>query len=378
MSINAHRQSVGRLLRFTVVLIFSFLLGHGGSTFAQGPVCGNYDGCDPVILKVRGVVRDNLGNPINGAVVTATENRRRDVGAVEFFNHCGEGLHLASLIQSGTSLSGTNFDPGSYEILFIVCAEDNNDFAADFDVCVSAPGFQDACLVATFDGDSDREGLDFDLLPTGKSDLNEAAPAKGLPAGPCGAYDDCNMVLLKVRGFITAMEGGAPITNAVVTGTLTASNDINAIQFYAHCGNGTHNLKTETTSTSTSSSSVQAGFYELLFAICGEDNNDVLPDEFDVDVDVLVSAPGFEDQLIPASFDEEDDRDDRDFALVAVTVPTETFTPIPTETFTPTPTQTQAVVLPTALNPNADVDGDGRIDHNDMLEVLNNWYRVVE
>ena len=34
-------------------------------------------------------------------------------------------------------------------------------------------------------------------------------------------------------------------------------------------------------------------------------------------------------------------------------------------------------ILPTALNPDADVNGDNLIDVNDLLDVMRNWYHVV-
>ena len=33
--------------------------------------------------------------------------------------------------------------------------------------------------------------------------------------------------------------------------------------------------------------------------------------------------------------------------------------------------------VPTALNPNADVNGDNIVNASDLLEVMNNWHRVV-
>ena len=33
--------------------------------------------------------------------------------------------------------------------------------------------------------------------------------------------------------------------------------------------------------------------------------------------------------------------------------------------------------IPTALNPNADVNGDNIIDASDLLQVMENWYRIV-
>ena len=332
-------------------------------------VCGNYDGCDPVILKVRGTITDLGGVPITTAKITATENRRRDVSSIEFFEHCGNGLHLTQETTTASSLSSSSQDPGFYELLLIVCADDKGDFAADFDVCVEAPGFQSACLLAEFDNSDDREGLDFMLTPSPKGSDEETLEEKGLPAGDCGGYDDCAMALLKVRGIVRDTNG-TPISNAVVTGILNQSNDINAIQFYDHCSEGQHALRIEKTSVSQSGDSTQAGFYELLFSVCVEDNNDILPDEFDVDIDVCVTAPGFEGQCTVAGFDEEDDRDDRDFALVAVVGPTETPTPSPTATLT-------EVTLPTAINPNADVNDDGVINHKDLLILLENWLRVV-
>ena len=360
------------MFRFLITFVFS-VATLGQSAFGQPAVCGNYDGCEPEILTVRGIVRDNLGTPLDGVVVTGTENRRRDLGAVEFFTHCGNSLHIASNVESGTSLSGSNPNPGSYELLFIVCADDRNDFAADFDICIDTPGYASACIVTTFDQGDDSEDRDFSLEPSAKGGPAAKVSEKGLPAGPCGSYDDCNMVLLKVRGNITAADGGAPVTNAVVTGTLTSSDNINAIQFYSHCGNGTHSLQSDPASTSTSSSSTQSGFYELLYLVCVEDSNDVLPDEFSVNTEIRVTAEGFEEGTGMAGFNEEDDRADRNIMLVAATVPTATPTPSPMET--PTPTMMSA---PTALNPAADVDGSGRIDHEDLLEILENWYRVVQ
>ena len=58
-------------------------------------------------------------------------------------------------------------------------------------------------------------------------------------------------------------------------------------------------------------------------------------------------------------------------ALVAVVGPTETPTPSPTATLT-------EVTLPTAINPNADVNDDGVINHKDLLILLENWLRVVQ
>ena len=33
--------------------------------------------------------------------------------------------------------------------------------------------------------------------------------------------------------------------------------------------------------------------------------------------------------------------------------------------------------IPTALNPNADVNGDNIIDTRDVLEIMQNWYHIV-
>lgn len=44
---------------------------------------------------------------------------------------------------------------------------------------------------------------------------------------------------------------------------------------------------------------------------------------------------------------------------------------------TPTPTQPGETPVPTALNPAADVNRDGAIDALDMIEVLENWHRIV-
>ena len=369
-----------KMMRHNVLRFFALwlgvMIGYENPVQGQDPVCGDYDGCDPVILKVRGTVGDMVGTPIVGAQITATENRRRNVNSIEFFNHCGEGLHRASEVTSGTSASAAGDNAGSYELLFVVCADDSNDFAADFDICVEASGLQSTCLTATFDGDDDRDEIVFNLPSSSKNPGpigTELLDVKNLPEGDCGDYDDCSMTLLKVRGRVQD-SGGAPIVNAEVTGVLTQSNDVNAVQFYSHCSDGFHSLNLEGISSSTSGSSAEAGFYELLFAVCGEDNNDVLPDEFDADFEITASAPGFESQTTTASFDEEDDRDDRDFTLVGgVVQPTATPTESPTATPTVGPSE-----IPTALNPAADVDGSGRIDHEDLLEVLNNWFRMVE
>lgn len=354
-------------------IILALLLGAICGLDGQAqPVCGDFDGCDPVILKVRGIVRDNGGTPLPGILVQATENRRRDVNAIDFFTHCGGDLHEVNAAVESTAVSVESPTPGFYELLFVVCAQDRNDFAADFDVCISAPGYVPVCLLAAFDDNNRQETLDFNLVPTGKQNLMVpvAHLEKGLPAGDCGNYGDCNMVLLKVRGTITDTSQN-PINNAHVTSVLTGSNDIDAIQFYAHCGNGTHALQSEKISISDSGDSTTPGFYELLFAICGEDNNDVLPDEFDVDVQLTIEAPGFETQIVNASFDEESDRKDRDVSLVGGVVPTPTSTQA-------VPTATPTVgASPTALNPAADIDGSGLIDHKDLLEVLRNWYHIV-
>jgi hypothetical protein len=337
-------------------------------------VCADYTGCDPVILKVRGYVRNSGGTPITNAVVTGTENRRRDVNAIEFFDHCGLGLHSAVEAAAGISDTVSSNDPGFYELTFIVCAEDRGDFAADFDVCVTAPGFQGQCLVATFDNSDDRDDIDFTLLQPGKVETpgDLAAGSANLKDTPvCGDYGGCKMVLLKVEGNIRT-SGGTPIVNAVVTGTENGRDNVNAIQFYNHCGNRAHYLLAEQTSTSTSGSTDQNGYYELLFSVCAEDDGGVLGNEFDADFDICVSAEGFQEQCLIATFDEDDDRETRDFNLDPVAGPTETPTVVgPTETPTPMP-------RPTALDPNADVNNDGVIDSKDLLKVLENWYRIVQ
>jgi hypothetical protein len=347
--------------------VFCPLLILSASVWSQPLPCGDYDDCDQVILKVRGIVRDSGGTPVDGAVVTGTENRRDEVGSIEFFEHCGSGLHTASGITSSTSLTGSNGEPGSYELLFIVCSQDLLDYAADFDICASAPGFTNACSVSEFDEGDDRDDLDLVLFP-GKSS-GEDSTEKGLPSGRCDSYDDCEMQLLKVRGFIRDGQGTA-ITNATVIGVMTSHSDINALQFYTHCGNGMHYIQTVESSISNSGGSAEAGFYELQFAVCAEDN---FPPEFNLDVQVQVSAPGFEPQTVEATFDEDDDRDDRDFTLVGTTVD-----PTATPTSTPgmeTPTMTPAA---TAANPAADIDGSGRIDAEDLIILLENWYAIVE
>ncbi len=343
-----------------------------GSPIEGQMVCGDYGGCDLVILKVRGTITDGGGTPITTAVATGTENRLRNINVVEFFAYCEGDLHVAQMVASSTSLSSEIQNPGFYELLFIVCAEDKGDFAADFDVCIQAPGFEPACMVATFDDGDDREGLDFTLVPSPKiSPVVGGSDEKGLPPGDCGDYDHCAMALLKVRGSVQDASGIA-LNNAEVTGVLTQIDNVNAIQFYEHCGDGRHTLHTKEVSLSGSGTSQEDGSFELLFSVCVEDSNDVLPDEFDVDLNICASAPGFQGQCLPVNFNEDDDRDDRTFMLVPIVgVPTATPTSSPTET-------TTATVAPTAENPAADINNDGVINHKDTLILLENWLRIVE
>lgn len=74
-----------------------------------------------------------------------------------------------------------------------------------------------------------------------------------------------------------------------------------------------------------------------------------------------------------ARFDESSGRQRLDFFLTAGADPAENLT----LTQSPTPIPTESA-LPTALNPDADIDGSGRIDQTDLLGVLNNWYRIIE
>ncbi|MCA9411811.1 MAG: hypothetical protein KC944_11425 [Candidatus Omnitrophica bacterium] len=359
--------------KFLASILFTVAaMGVTGFQSAYGQEgCEDYKGCEPVILKARGEVQDLQGNPIIGATVIGTENRRRDVNAIEFFEHCDEGFHLAREIASSTSTSGGPSNDGSFELLFIVCAQDRNDFAADFDVCVQAPGFQSACFIAEFDGGADRRNIQFNLVPS--KDFDETSPldsAKGAANVVCGDYKDCEMKILKVRGVVQDASG-SPLTSALVTGVVNQSNHINAIQFYQHCNDGNHSVHTLQESVSDSGSSQEPGSFELLFSVCVEDSNDILPDDFDVDLDICATAPGYEMECLPSNLNEDDDRDDRTFRLVPVSGgPTET----PTPTVSPTPTGTG---LPVADNPKADVVEDGIINHKDVLEVLRNWDRTV-
>jgi hypothetical protein len=121
-------------------------------------------------------------------------------------------------------------------------------------------------------------------------------------------------------------------------------------------------------SESTSDSSLNAGFYELQFAVCAEEG-DIFGIEFTADFEIRVAAPGFQVAVVQASFDEGDDRDDRNVTLQPNLDPT----PTPTMILEATPSP-----IPTALNANADVDGNGVIDHEDLLVVIANWYHVVQ
>lgn len=357
-------NTFSHFLVFVSVGVWSMFL----SDFARSKpiLCGDYGGCEQVILKVRGNVRDQGGLPVLGAAVIGTENRRRDVNAIEFFEHCGMGLHRAQDSESSTSTTTADPSQGFYELQFIVCADNPLDFAADFDVCVAADGFTPVCLVATFDAGDVRETLDF-TLSGAKQIVSDAPQLKGLPAGSCGDYDDCEMVLLKARGTISDTLG-FPLSNATVTGSLVSAGNLGAVQFYSHCGDGFHGPRSVEISESTSDSSLNAGFYELQFAVCAEEG-DIFGIEFTADFEIRVAAPGFQVAVVQASFDEGDDRDDRNVTLQPNLDPT----PTPTMILEATPSP-----IPTALNANADVDGNGVIDHEDLLVVIANWYHVVQ
>ena len=104
----------------------------------------------------------------------------------------------------------------------------------------------------------------------------------------------------------------------------------------------------------------------------------VATDPFDADFDVCVAAPGYESKCVKSRFDENSNRHRLDIVLTAGSGPTET----PTTTITPTqemPTEVPTLTaIGTALNPNADIDRSGRIDHAYLIEVMNNWFRNVE
>jgi len=349
------------------------------SQIAAAQDCGDYGGCEMVQLKVNGVVRDGVGTPITNATITGVTLQSDNVNAVEYYEHCGNRAHKTRTEDMSVSTSGSTNETGFYELLFIICADDKGDFGIDYEITIEAPGFQSQTIPDRLSDDDFDDEIDVTMVAQkGNTIVTPSSETISKGAVDCGDYTGCAMSVLKVRGYIRD-ESQNPITNAQVVAVETNRDGVNAIQFYNGCGDGFHEQSIEAMSTSDSNSfGADPGFYEVIFAVCRDDGKGLFP-EWDADFSVTVTAPGFQMQSLPAEFDQDDDRDDRDFILVAGAGPTNTPTETPTmEAPTATPTETAVVGPPTALNPNADIDGSGRIDHADLLEVLKNWYHIVE
>ena len=179
-----------------------------------------------------------------------------------------------------------------------------------------------------------------------------------------------------VGGKVTEQDGVTPIAGALVTATYLDDEGIGDIAYYDFIADPPHyvpNFGTESHCTT--------GPDGVIHLRIDVDANNVF---WDADFNICVTREGYQSQCLSVGFDNSDHEENRFFFLVPNQAGTPTFTPtlIATETptFTTIPTATPTnipVGEPTAVHPELDVDGDGRIGAGDLLLLLADWMRPI-
>ncbi len=181
---------------------------------------------------------------------------------------------------------------------------------------------------------------------------------------------------LYVGGLVTEQDGVTPIAGALVTATYLDDEGIGNIAYYDFTADPPHytpNFGTESHCTT--------GPDGVIHLRIDVDANNVF---WDADFNICVTREGYQSQCLSVGFDNSDNEENRFFFLVPDQAGTPTFTPtlVPTETptFTTIPTATATTIPvgePTAVHPELDVDGDGRIGPGDLLLLLADWMRPI-
>ncbi|MBK7495893.1 MAG: hypothetical protein IPI28_11045 [Candidatus Omnitrophica bacterium] len=197
----------------------------------------------------------------------------------------------------------------------------------------------------------------------------------------CGLWD------VYVQGYVTNKNGYARVPGALIRGTLLNSRDIDFVYYFDHYSyiypGFSYYIHYPNYTNESRAISDAFGFYQLRFHVCTDDWGD-----WSANFTLCSEKQGFKNSCIYASFNENDDFDERSFILEAEAVATPTPTPLPTTTVTPTATVTATPTLaptatptrtpthsgiPPASHPQLDVDQDGEIGPGDLLLLLNDW-----
>ncbi len=207
----------------------------------------------------------------------------------------------------------------------------------------------------------------------------------------------CYLWDVYVQGYVTSQNGMSRVAGALVTGTLSAWDDVDIVWYFDHGSyyGGCYYCHYPNYQNMSRAISDYYGFYELRFDLCIDDD----AHDWDADFSLCASKEGFATSCIYASFDEGDDFDERSFFLTpaASQTPTLTSTPTPTLSFTPTltlvpsltltptptlsPTPTITAThsgLPPAAYPEFDADQDGVIGPEDLFLFLKDWKHGAE
>lgn len=203
----------------------------------------------------------------------------------------------------------------------------------------------------------------------------------------CGLWD------VYVQGYVTTQNGYARVPGALIKGTLLNSDEIDFVYYFDHYSylypGFSYYIHYPNYTTESRAISDAFGFFQLRFDVCIDDWGDWF-----ANFTLCSEKQGFKNSCINASFNENDDFDERSFILEAEPIATPTPTPTQTSTGTPTPTVTAIPSLtptatptlpviptptptlsgnPPANFPQLDVDQDGEIGPGDLLLLLNDW-----